>query len=401
MRWENNTVMSKQVNREFDDRFAVAGEKVGYTVNARNPVRFRGRTGDQIRPEPIRETTVPVSINRLWGQDLEISDQDLTLTIDRFGERYVEGAVAAVANLIDGELCDLYKDVYNFTGVPGTTPSARTTYTAAGVALTHMGVPLGRMRAVVVSPEMEAAAVEFGATLFNPAREISRQYQEGTMGYALGFKWSMDQNIARHTVGLLGTVGSITSNPLVKGASQSGSSLETDGWNNSVQVLNKGDIITVAGMNSVNPVSFRDNGALRTFTVTADVTSDGSGNATIPIEPPINADTESPFQTVASLPANDAAIKVFGIAYGSFSNIAAVASAQALAFHKDAFCLAIVPLELPGGMDWSERINAPKIGVSMRLTRGFDIRENKRYTRLDVLGGVKTLRPEFACRVGG
>ncbi|HLG97163.1 MAG TPA: hypothetical protein VKX49_12700 [Bryobacteraceae bacterium] len=32
MRWENNLVFAKQVNREFDDRFAVPGDKIGLTV---------------------------------------------------------------------------------------------------------------------------------------------------------------------------------------------------------------------------------------------------------------------------------------------------------------------------------------------------------------------------------
>jgi hypothetical protein len=32
-RWENNAVFSKYVSREFDDKFAVPNEKVGYTIS--------------------------------------------------------------------------------------------------------------------------------------------------------------------------------------------------------------------------------------------------------------------------------------------------------------------------------------------------------------------------------
>jgi len=363
------------------------------------PVRFRGRIGDGIQLEDIRETVVPVTINRLWGCDLDISDQDLTLTIDRFGERYIEPAVQRIANMIDGEGLDLYADVYNLAQLnvtPGVTPTTRTAYTAAGVTLSNSGAPYGSLRALVVSPEMEAAAIEFGATLFNPPKTISEQYLSGTMGQALGFKWSMDQNVSRATVGLAGGT------PVVNGANQTGSSLITSGWTASTQVLNTGDIIKVAGVNSVNPISYRDTGQLRTFVVGPNCpASDGSGNLTIPISPDINIDVTSPFQTVTQSPANNAAIFVYNTAAANLANISGVSSPQALAFHRDAFALAIVNLELPGGLDWSERISNPKVGISMRLTRGFDMRTNRRYTRLEAFGGWKTLRPEFACRIAG
>ncbi len=59
----------------------------------------------------------------------------------------------------------------------------------------------------------------------------------------------------------------------------------------------------------------------------------------------------------------------------------------------------IVKLELPGGMEWSEEVSNPRVGISIRLVRGYSIKDNQKYTRLDVLGGIKTIRPEFACRI--
>ena len=67
------------------------------------PVRFRGRRGDGLKVENIQETTIPISISQLWGQDMQISDQDLTLTIDHFGDRYIESSAQTVANMIDGD----------------------------------------------------------------------------------------------------------------------------------------------------------------------------------------------------------------------------------------------------------------------------------------------------------
>jgi hypothetical protein len=347
-----------------------------------------------MNPEDIREQMVPITVNRLWGQDLLVSDQDLTLTIDRFGERYIEGGVETIANMIDGEGLDQYIYVFNMAGTPGTIPTTLDTYATAGTVLQDNGVPQNKMLSLVINPRMQAKALGFQNNLFNPAKTISEQYMTGRMGEALGFKWSMDQNVSRQTIGTL-----TGSTPLVNGANQTGSNLVTNGWADSTAILNAGDIISVSLCDGVNPVSFRDTGSWRTFVVTANVVSDGSGNATIPVSPDINIDTTAPFQTVVASPANGAAIYVYNVAAASFSSISGITSAQALAFHRDAFTFVCVPLELPGGLDWSERVTHPKLGVSMRLTRGFDIKENRRYTRLDVLGGWKTTRPEMACRI--
>lgn len=350
--------------------------------------------GDQMQPESIRETVVPVTVNKLWGQDLQISDQDLTMTIDRFGERYVEPAVQIIANMIDTAILAEYLAVYNLAGTPGVLPTSLTTYTDAGVNLSDSAMPKGRMTSLIVNPRSEAAVLGFAANIFNPAKTIGDQYLTGKMGEAVGFKWSMDQNIQRQTVGLC-----TGSTPVTTVANQTGSSILTSGWAVSTQVLNRGDIVTFAGSNSVNPVSFNDTGTLRTFVITADVTSDGGGLATLPISPDINNDVTSPFQTVTALPGAGAAIRVYGVAAANLGNISGVSSAQNLAFHRDAFTLVIVKLELPGGMEWSEEVSNPRVGISIRLVRGYSIKDNQKYTRLDVLGGVKTIRPEFACRI--
>jgi hypothetical protein len=62
--------------------------------------------------------------------------------------------------------------------------------------------------------------------------------------------------------------------PLVNGASQLGSSVITDGWPNSTAILKAGDVLTIGAL-------------LNVFDVTADVSSNGSGQATISINPPM------------------------------------------------------------------------------------------------------------------
>ena len=92
--------------------------------------------------------------------------------------------------------------------------------------------------------------------------------------------------------------GTVTGTPLVNGASQTGNSIITDGWAASEIVLKAGDIIKYAGINIV-------------YDVPADVTSDGSGNATIPINPPIFEGGE---------PADNAPIIVTGVKFRAVIN---------------------------------------------------------------------------------
>lgn len=84
--------------------------------------------------------------------------------------------------------------------------------------------------------------------------------------------------------------GGGTGTILVNGASQTGTSLITDGWAGANPVLRAGDIITVAGL-------------AMAFDVTADVNRSGVA-ATIPINPAIFA---------GNSPANNAAVTITGV----------------------------------------------------------------------------------------
>ena len=76
---------------------------------------------------------------------------------------------------------------------------------------------------------------------------------------------------------------------------------------------------------------------LQQFVVNADVSSDGSGNLTASISPPII--TSGPHQTCSAAPADNAAITVVGTASTGY--------VQNMAYHKNTMALAIVPLEMP------------------------------------------------------
>ena len=82
--------------------------------------------------------------------------------------------------------------------------------------------------------------------------------------------------------------GSPSGTPLVKGGSQTGTSVTTDAWPNNTEIFKAGDVVKFTNSPKV-------------YMLSADVTSDGSGNATLPIYPPL---TESPINNEAVVYSN-------------------------------------------------------------------------------------------------
>lgn len=383
---ENNLTFAKGVNREYDDAFGIKGAKIGDTLNIRKPARYVGRSGTTLSIEDQTETSVPLVLDTQFGVDVQFTSKDLALSLDDFSQRVLKPAVATIANKMDRDGMALYKDVYNAVGTPGTTPSALLTYLQAGAKMDFEAAPRDGMRALAIDPLAQATIVDSLKGLFQSSEKIKDQYEEGTMGLSGGFKWSMDQNVNSHTVGPLGGT------PLVNGASQSGASLITDGWTAAAASrLKKGDVFTIANVFAVNPQSRASTGQLRQFVVTADVSSDGSGNVTIAISPSISASGQ--FQTVDSLPADNAALTVLGAAN--------TVSPANLAYHRDAFCMGTADLPLPGGVDMAARVSDKQLGASIRMVRAYDINNDRFPCRLDVLYGWKSIYPELACRIQG
>jgi hypothetical protein len=392
----NESAFLGNINREYNDQFAKTGAKAGATVNVRRPVQFTVRSGATANFQDVNETPVTITIQPEFGIDWDFTDFDLTLSVDKFSERYLQPAGKRLATELDMRIASLYKQVYNFTGTPGTTPTTALAALNAGVALDNNACPRDGNRTLALTPLSQAYMVDGLKGLFNSQQEVGKQYRTGMMGTALGMDFQMSQNLPTHQAGPQGGT------PLVNGANQgiinSGStdnpyaattSLVTNGWTAAAALrLRAGDVFTIAGVFSVNPENKQSTGLLQQFVVTADVSSDASGNLTAVISPAIIAG--GAYQNVTARPASGAAITVL-------TGAANTLNGQNVLFHKDAFTLVTVDMDLPRGMDMSERMVSD--GVSLRFVRGFDITNNKRLCRFDILAGYAALRPEWACRL--
>lgn len=386
MRMQNNLSFTGSVRHDYDDQFANKGAKVGDTYNLRVPVRFSATQGAAISVQDVTELKVPLTISEEYHVAFEFTAKDMTLSIDRFGDRYLDSAAVAIANTLDvSGLTMAYQATANAVGTPGTIPNTLKTYLSAGAKLHKGGCPVDpKKRYAVISPDMEVEIIDALKGLQNDQKTISDQFVGAQMKVAAGMRWMMDQNVRIHQVGPLGGT------PLVNGAAQTGASLVTDGWTAAAaQRLKKGDVFTIAGVFAVNPVSGDTLQDLQQFTVTANVNSDGTGNATIPISPSIVATGAS--KTVSATPADNAAITVLGAAN--------TLSPQGLVFHQDAFVFAMAPKELPQGVHMAARAFDKQTGMTLRVVSDYDISTDKFITRVDAMWGWAAPLPQFACRV--
>ena len=98
---ENSLTFTSEVERSYDDQFAVVGAKIGNTLNVRKPGRFIGTTGPALNVEDFNETSVPVTLSTQFHVDTQFTTQDLALSLDMFSDRVLKPAIAAIANKID------------------------------------------------------------------------------------------------------------------------------------------------------------------------------------------------------------------------------------------------------------------------------------------------------------
>lgn len=389
----NNLKFAANVNRSYDDQYVQAGAKVGYTVNARLPQRFQVTEGQALQIQGLNDQYVPITLTHQKNVAYSWSTASMTQEIEMVRERYVKPAAVALANIVDFDgLNTVYKDVYQAVGSPGVVPNTNLTYLQAGAKLTNSACPPDG-RVAVLDPVSMVTLANANLALFNPSAQISEEYRSGQFAArALGFEsWYEDANVAKHTTGTF-----TASTPLVKGAGQTGSTLTVDGWASGASSLKKGDIFTVAGVFAVNPVSYQSTGALQQFVVTADI-SDTTGEMAIPISPSII--TSGQLQTVSASPADNAVVTVLGATSPSAGTLATTVTPQSLMYHPDAFALVMADLHKPSSGAETTTVRSKELGISIRMVQQYQIGTDQEPTRLDILYGWASLRPQLACRV--
>ena len=393
---ENELVMTKKVHVDYDAEFnqTINGYKKGDTISIRRPADFTVRSGATRSVQDVVEGSTTIQVNNQIGVDVNFTSKELTLDIDESGvkERVLKPAMIQLANNIDMAIMGLYKDVPSWVGTPGNVINSFADFAVGPQRLDELAV-LQDDRTGVLSPADYWGMLGSQTSLYinDPAKAA---YRMATLGPIGGVDTYMSQNVPTHTTG----VG--TGSPTVNGASQDvsyvsvkdtyQSTLVTTAWTASTTgIVKQGDVITIAGVFAVNPVTKATLPFLRQFTVKADANSAAAGATTLTLSPPIIASGSQ--QTVSAAPANGAAITFLGTGGTGYR--------QNMIFHKNAFAFVSVPMEMPAAVYNGSRQSYK--GISIRLIPVYDSTNDVAGWRYDVLYGVKAIDPRLATRFSG
>lgn len=384
---DNELVMAKQVYRGLENEFGstVNGFEKGDTVSMRRPTDFTVRDGAVSTNQDIVEGKVALTVNKQKGIDFGFTSKELTLSIGELSERVIKPAMVQLANQIDRDCMDLYKYVPNWVGTPGQKINSYADFAVAPERLDEYAVPQD-MRSAVLSPADHWGLLGSQTALY--MQDVAKSaYRNRSLGMIGGVDTYMAQNVPTHVVGsdASGTVNQSITSTTVSYASVKDTMTQT------ITVaslnLNAGDVITIADVNAVNPVTKADLGFAKQFTV---ISYDSN---TLVIYPAMIWDGAFQNVKVASgtTDLNTKAITAVGTANTGYR--------QNMVFHKNAFALAMVPLISPPGAVQVSRKSYK--GTSVRLIPTYDGTNDKSNFRLDVLYGVKAIDPRLATRFSG
>lgn len=370
------------------------GYKRGATVPIRRPADFTVRTGAVASNQDVIEGEVSLTVNQQIGVDFNFTSSDRTLNVSEFNERFTKPAITNICNEMARDCLEqMYQGTYNWVGTPGQTINSFADFAKGPERLDEMAVP-SDMRYATMSTADTWAMVGAQTELNAADKLASKAYTMGEIGM-IG-----DCTTFKTQVSPTHVVGDHAGTPLVDGATQEVTydtakntwtqTLITDGWNTSADLL-AGDVFTIANVFMVNSKTKASTGILQQFVLTADVTTNASAAAdtNLTISPPIII--SGPHQTVNATPANNAAITMLGTANASYK--------QNLFYHKNAFAVAVVPMEMPQGV--TDGVRVSKNGLSIRLQPYYDGANDVGNYRFDLLYGRRLIDPRLVTRGSG
>jgi len=380
---ENNLVITRNVNRQYDDSFASEGAKIGSTLRIRLPDRALVTDGAalQVQDDNEQYTTLTVSSQKHIG--VNFTTAELTMQMDDFAERVLKPRISQLASSIDADVANSYKYIGNSVGTPGTAPATSLVLLQAQQKLNEAAASMAP-RYATVNPAANAGLVEGMKGFFNPTDTISKQFKNGMMGTGvLGYdEVNMSQSIKQFTTGTRAATGNTTGAAVTVEGSTTLTLTVGSG-----ELLAVGDVFTIADCYAVNPQTRESTGSLFQFVVLASSTATTTATVTVaPIYSATNA-----LATVLTLPATSKAVVFVGAASTSYP--------QNLIYHKDAITFATADLLLPQGVDMASR--QVHNGISLRVIRQYDINNDRMPCRIDVLYGYSVIRPQMAVRMFG
>lgn len=364
------------INRQYDDKFAQEGAKIGTDLKIRLPNQYVVTDGAALTTQDTTEGSVTLQVTSQKHVGMNFTSAELALSMDDFSKRIIEPAMAVLAAAVEADaLGTMRKDVYQQAN---NTAAAITFANILGGRrkLNEALAPQGD-RTALLSSNDAAGIVDTLKGLFQDDSQIAKQYREGVMGRAAGFDFAESTHLSTQTRGDAASYVVNTSTGITSGTA----TITTTGGTGTINV---GEPFTVAGVNAVHPESKADTGVLQQFVVTSTQTATGAW----PVSPtPITSGAKQ--NIVINSAGASKAVVIVGTASTNYG--------QSMVYHKDAFTFATADLVMPKGVDWGAR--EVYDGISLRIVRDYDINNDRLPCRVDILYGYKTLRAQLACRL--
>jgi hypothetical protein len=396
----NALKMGEKIDRQLDDSRVFSGAKVGATASIRRPVMFEATASASFNANDIEEGIVSVTVNNRQHVGFEITDEDMSLKIEDANERYIIPAMNELAQVYESAIAAKYTEIPNFVGTPGTTPSTFLDVANAEAELHKLGVP-EEDELYAFYDSKASVQLANGLKGVFPQDIAKTAIENAKIGRYGGMNMFRSNSLKSHTVGaatgtiLVDDAGTIN---VTYAASKDTDTqtLNLDGVADTSAALAflAGDVITLAGVNSVNRRTREDTGDLQTFVVTEDsIASTGTtDNIPVTIAPPIII--SGPYQTVTAAPADGAVVTIK-------TGTAGVAYKQNLAWHRNAITSAFVPLDVAGSGSGVDQARENFKGISITSTRWFDGNDMTMHFRFDILFDVFVQNRSFAVRTTG
>lgn len=339
----------------------------GSTINITRPSVFAATnvntaTGGTI--QDLSPENVSIVLDTWKEVKFALSDKELTFTKEKIITDHIAPAAYAIADAVDQSLAGLYKYIPWKTAITGTPAIAD--ITLARNTLFDLKCPMDERLHIMVDGAVEAGFLNLAA--FHTSEGAGSQgvdtQMRGTLGRKFGFEIFANQNAPAHTSGTMADTAGALNAGYAAGVETIVVKSLTDG-----QTVEEGDIITITG----DPQNYV-------------VTSGGTVATTLSLDiyPPLKQAALANAVVTVTLPSGTGATKN-----------------QCMAFHHDAFALAMAPLSDIGSVLGARvaTISDPVSNLSIRSRIWYDADLSTVKIGLDALWGVKMLNPNLAVRM--
>lgn len=355
-----NLVFPNLIYKDYSSTYEVGK---GATIQVRKPVVLTAsefNEGSGVSAQDVKETSVEVTLDKLATVDVEFGAIARATSVDDLNRLFIDPAAAAIAEKINGDGLSLYKDIPYYCGTAGTTPDGLDDFANAAKVLDNNKVPMDKRHGIWNADAM-AAFRQIGAIVNANKSGSTEALRRGSIGDIFGIDHYMSQGVKTHSGGSL-TAG---------GTGASGVKVEAD----------------VSANQTISLISNASASGTLTGTVkVGDLVKIGNNYYVCILDATASSNKVSVMLNKAVTVSANTAVTVIG------------SGVQNLVFHENAFAFVTRPLMAPAGV---ESYTTSYNGISLRVTRGYNMQYKKEMLSMDVLYGYKTMYPELACRVLG